>query len=148
MVEQANAAECHGNAVFVAGVDHLLVANGAAGLHNGSHAAAMGALDVVAKREEGIAAHAHARYMAQILALFGLGKRGGLLGEGFGPHIVTDHILGVIAQIHINGVVAVGLGNVGTERQIQHLVHVAQLPVIGLLACQTGAVDAALLPCT
>ena len=56
MVEQAQAAKGHGHAVFIAGVDHLLVADGTAGLDNGGHAAAVRALDVVAKGEERIAA--------------------------------------------------------------------------------------------
>ena len=33
-MEQPDAAECHGNAVLVAGVDDLLIADGAAGLHD------------------------------------------------------------------------------------------------------------------
>ena len=39
----------------------------------------------------------------------------------------------------------IGLCHIVTEGQVQHLVHVAQLPVVGLLTGQTGAVDAALL---
>ena len=58
MMEQPDAAERHRNAVLVAGVDHLCVADGAARLHNGSHAAAACALNVVAEREKGITAKA------------------------------------------------------------------------------------------
>ena len=83
--------------------------------------------------------------MAQILLLFLGGQRSRLLGKGLGPDIVADDIFGRIADVDINGIVAVGLGDIVTEGQVQHLVHVAQLPVVGLLARQTGAVDAALL---
>ena len=37
-MEQPDAAECHCDAVLVAGVDDLLVADGAAGLDDGRHA--------------------------------------------------------------------------------------------------------------
>ena len=56
MVEQAQAAKGHGNTVFVTGVNHLLVSDGAAGLDNGGHAAAVRTLNVVAEGEERVAA--------------------------------------------------------------------------------------------
>ena len=56
MMEQAEAAKGHGNAVFVAGIDHLLVADGATGFDNGGYTATMRALDIIAKGEERIAA--------------------------------------------------------------------------------------------
>ena len=61
MVEQSQAAKGHGNAVFVAGVNHLLVADGTAGLDNGGHAAAVRALNVVAEGEERVAAQSKRR---------------------------------------------------------------------------------------
>ena len=63
-------AERHRNAVLVAGVDDLLVPDGAARLHNGGHAAAAGALDVVAEGEEGVAAQGNAGDGGQPGALF------------------------------------------------------------------------------
>ena len=144
-MEQPDAAERHGNAVLIAGVNNLLVADRAAGLDNGGHAGTAGTLDVVAKGEEGIGTQADTGNVAQVLFLFLRGQGCGLLGEGLGPDIVADDILGGVTDIHINGIVAVGLGDIVTEGQVQHLVHVAQLPIVGLLACQTGAVDAALL---
>ena len=48
-MEQPQAAEGHGDAVLVAGVDDLLVTDGTAGLHDGGHAGAAGTLDVVAE---------------------------------------------------------------------------------------------------
>ena len=64
VMEQPDAAERHGDAVLVAGVNDLLVADGAAGLDDGRHAGAAGTLDVVAKGEERVRAQADARYMA------------------------------------------------------------------------------------
>ena len=64
-MEQPDAAECHCDAVLVAGVDDLLVADGAAGLDDGRHAGTACALDVVAEGEECIRAEADAGDMAQ-----------------------------------------------------------------------------------
>ena len=69
-MEQPDAAERHGNAVLIAGVNDLLVADRAAGLDNGGHAGAAGTLDVVAKGEEGIGTQADTGNMAQVLFLF------------------------------------------------------------------------------
>ena len=112
MMEQPDAAERHRNAVLVAGVDHLCVADGAARLYNGGHAAAARALDVIAEREEGITAQAHTGHGIQPGALFLGGQRGRLLGEGLGPDIVADDILRRVADVNIDRVVAVRLGNV------------------------------------
>ena len=65
MVEQAQTAKGHGYAVFVAGVDHLLVTDGTAGLDNGGHTAAVSALNVVAEGEERVAAQDNSRYFTQ-----------------------------------------------------------------------------------
>ena len=108
-MEQPQAAEGHGDAVLVAGINDLLVTDGTAGLHDGGHAGAAGTLDVVAEGEEGIRAQAHAGDLAQVFLLFLGGQRGGLLGEGLGPDIVADDILRGVADVNINGVVAVGL---------------------------------------
>ena len=95
MMEQPDAAERHRNAVLVAGVDDLLVPDGAAGLHNGRHAAAAGTLDVVAEGEEGIAAQATPVTVASQALLFLRVSGCGLLGEGLCPDVVADDILGV-----------------------------------------------------
>ena len=146
-MEQPQAAEGHGDAVLVAGVDDLLVADGAAGLHDGGHAGAAGALDVVTEGEESVRTKANTGHLAEVGLLFLGGQRLRLAGEGLCPYVITDDILRGIADVNINGVVAVGLCHIVAEGQIQHLVHVAQLPVVGLLTGQTGAVDAALLAC-
>ena len=145
-MEQPDAAERHGNAVLIAGVNDLLVADRAAGLDNGGHAGAAGTLDVVAEGEEGVGAQADTGDVAAGTPSFP--PRSGAAGCSVKVSAQTSSPMtssGVVADVHINGVVAVGLGNIVTEGQVQHLVHVAQLPVVGLLARQTGAVDAALL---
>ena len=73
MVEQAQAAKRHHNPVFVAGVDDLLVADGAAGFDNGGYAAAAGAFNVVAEGEESVAAQAYAGHLAEPFLLLSFG---------------------------------------------------------------------------
>ena len=73
MVEQAQAAKGHGNAIFVAGVNDLLVADGTTSLDNGGHAAAVRALNVVAEGEERVAAEGYTGHLAQPLFLLSLG---------------------------------------------------------------------------
>ena len=70
MVEQTQSAKGHGNAVFVTGVDHLLIADGTAGFHNGRNTAATGALNVVPEGEEGVAAQGNACNLGKPLLLF------------------------------------------------------------------------------
>ena len=49
-MEQADAGEGHRHVVFVAGLDHVVVANGSARLRNIFHAALMCTLDIVTER--------------------------------------------------------------------------------------------------
>ena len=58
-MEQAHAGEGHDHVVQVAGLDDVVVADGAAGLGHVAHAGAVRALDVVAEGEEGIGAQGH-----------------------------------------------------------------------------------------
>ena len=60
-MEQPQAAEGHGDAVLVAGINDLLVTDGTAGLHDGGHTGAAGTLDVVAEGEEGVGTQAVSR---------------------------------------------------------------------------------------
>ncbi len=71
--------------------------------------------------------------------LFLRGQGGGLLGEGLGPDIVADDILGVYRRYtHQWRCRGWAWQDIVTEGQVQHLVHVAQLPVVGLLAPPDG----------
>ena len=54
MMEQSNTSKCHGDAVFVARHDHMVVANASACLGNKLYTTLMGTLDVVAEGEEGV----------------------------------------------------------------------------------------------
>ena len=145
MVEQADAVERHHNAVFIAGFNDLPVPDGAARLHDGRHAGTARALDVVPKGEKCVAAETDARDLGQPFFFFGGRQRFGTCGEGLRPHAVAQHVLPFVGDIHVDGVVAVGAGDVGTERQAQHLGVVAQLPDVRFVARKARTVDAALL---
>ena len=54
MVEQSYASEGHGDAILVAGLDHVVVAYRTTSLGDEFHTALMGTLDIVAEGEEGI----------------------------------------------------------------------------------------------
>ena len=56
MMKQTQSAKGHDNPVFVAGINHLLVTNGAACLNNGRYAASVRTFNVVSKGKESVAA--------------------------------------------------------------------------------------------
>ena len=145
MVEQAHMREAHDHIVQVASVNHVIIANRTAGLGDVGHAGAVRTLDVVAKREERIAAQRNARLLIQPRALFFLCQRFGALGEEALPAAIRQHLVRLVGDEHVNRVVAVGTGDFLHERQCQHTRMLPQQPVIRLLPCQTRAVNAALL---
>src|SRR5690606_12145731 len=57
VAEVAHAGEYHGNARFIRGVDHFLVAHRAAGLDHRADADGGGIVDAIAEREEGVGGH-------------------------------------------------------------------------------------------
>lgn len=63
MMEQADTSESHGDAIFVAGGDDMVVTYASSCLSNISDTALMGTFDVVAKREEGVRTEADARVL-------------------------------------------------------------------------------------
>ena len=146
MVEQTYARKGHGNAVPVAGHDDMVVAYRAASLGDELHATLVGTLNVVAEGEEGIRAQSHLGVLGYPLFLFCQRQHLGLFGEELLPGTVAQHIVVlVLRDVHINGVVAVGTADALLEGQCKHLRMLAQPPDVGLVASQTGAMDAALL---
>ena len=122
-----------------------IVAHAASGLGDVLHAALVCPLDVVAEGEEGVRAQRHALQRVQPRALLLAAQDVGLLREELLPHAVGQHVVVVVADVDIYGIVAVGTADFLHPRQVQYLRVLAQVPDVGLIACQTGAVDAALL---
>ena len=70
MVEQPEARKGHSHAVLVAGFNEGVIPRRAAGLDDICHAAPTGAVDVVSKWDEGVAAQANAVDVVDELVFF------------------------------------------------------------------------------
>ena len=92
MVEQPDARKGHGNAVLVAGLNDMVVPDGAAGLGDKLHARLVGPLDVVPKGEEGVASQSHTGHAGEPLPALFPGEDFRLLGEELLPLAVRQHV--------------------------------------------------------
>ena len=135
----------HGHVVFVGRLDDIVIADGAAGLGDVGHAALVGALDVVAEREEGVGAEGDASFFLEPGLLLFTREDGRFLGEDALPVVRLEEVFPLLADVDIDGVVAVRAADFRLERQIEDLRALAQEPVVGLRASEARAVDAALL---
>ena len=90
MVEQSYTCECHCYSILVACFNNIVITYRTTCLCYKFHTTLMCTFYVVTEWEESIRAKAHAGHFAQIFLLFLSGQRGGLLGEGLGPHIVAN----------------------------------------------------------
>ena len=144
-MEQANARESHGDVVLVAGFDDMVVAHRSAGLGHEGHTALVGTFDVVAEGEESVRAERDAPIEGNPFLFLFTGEHFGLFGEELLPLAVGQDVHVVVRDVNVDGVVAVGAADLFHPRQVHHLGVLAEPPDVGLVACETGAVDAALL---
>ena len=145
MVEQSHAGEGHDDAVLVALFDDQVVTDGAAGLSDVLDTGGHAALDGVGEGEEGVGAQGHSVTAVQPCPLFFLGQGFGTDGEVVLPNALGAHILFVAVDVAVDDIVTAGTAQVRTEGQGQGLGMLTQEPGVGLGACQTDAVHAALL---
>ena len=145
VVEQSHVSEGHGHIVFVAGLDDIVVTDAAAGLCDVLHATLVGALDVVAEGEESVGAQTYVGVLGNPFFLLSTGEDSRLLGEELLPCAFAQYIVVLFAEVDVDGVVAVGTADTRFERKVENLRALAQPPLIGLVAGETCAVDAALL---
>ena len=75
MMEEAHARKCHRDAIFVASLYDIIVADTAACLCDIFHSTLVSALDVVAEREERVAAESHLRVLCEPSLLLLRGER-------------------------------------------------------------------------
>ena len=102
-------------------------------------------LHIVPEGEERIAAHGNTG-LGRNPFLFLLGCKGFRLHLKFGlPYTFPQHILILIGQVHVNGVVPVRTAEGIQELETQSFGVLAKIPVVRLVPRQAGAVDAALL---
>lgn len=145
MVEKTNAGEGHGNIVFVAGEDHIVIAHRTACLCDIFDATLVGALNIVAKGEECVRTEADIGVLTYPVFFLIHGERLRLAGEELLPYSVPQDIIVLLTDVDINGVVAVGATDIVHPREIEHLLVLAKPPCIGLITGQTSAMYAALL---
>ena len=121
VVEETHMGECHGDAILVAGVDDMVVADATASLCDKLYTAAMGTLDVVAKGEERVRAQCHVGHLIQPCTFLFLGKYRRFNLNGFLPHTVCQHIHVLVTDVNVNGVIAVSTLDAVHKLQVQHL---------------------------
>ena len=145
MVEQSHVCEGHDHIVLVAGLDDVVVTDTATRLCDILHATLVCALDVVAEGEESIGAQAYVGVLGDPFLLLLTCEDRRLLGEELLPGAFAQHVVVLLAEVYVDGVVAVGAADARLERQVENLRALAQPPFIGLVAGETCAVDTALL---
>ena len=148
VMEQAHARERHGDTVFVAHADDMVVPDRAARFRDIGHAALARALNVIPEGEKRVAAERNARDRGKICLLFLFCEQRGLRGKILLPHAVGKHIVTFVGDIDIDHIVPIRTPQRRQERQVQHLFMLAQMPDIRLVAGKPRAVDAGLLPRT
>ena len=105
----------------------------------------MGTLHIVAEGEEGIRTQRHLCVLCNPCFLFLTGKHLGLFLEELLPFAFCQHIIMVVRDIDVDGVVTVSPADPVDERQRHHLRMLAEPPDISLVTSQTGTVDTTLL---
>ncbi len=108
MVEQTDADERHSDAVFVACLDDIVVADGASCLCDVLHSTLVCALDVVAEGEESVAAESYSSVAGYPFFLLFARQRFRLLLEEELPSAFAEHVIIVVGDVDINSIVAVG----------------------------------------
>ena len=144
-MEKTHTGKGHDDAILIALFDDQIVTDGAAGFGDILDTGSGGALDVVGEGEEGIGTQGNSVPGIQPSTLFLRGQRLRTSGEVVLPDAVGADILFVAVDVTVNDVVPIGAAQIVTEGQGQRLGMLPQEPGVGLGACQSGAVNAALL---
>lgn len=121
MMEQSYACHGHGDVIFIACLNNMVVANGASGLGDVRYTAFVRALNVVTEGEEGVATQGHFLVLGYPGLLFICGERRRFGGEELLPSAVLQQIFVFVTNVLVNGVVTIGTANVFLEGQIHDL---------------------------
>ncbi|CAN4039645.1 acetyl-CoA carboxylase, carboxyltransferase subunit beta, partial [Dysosmobacter welbionis] len=148
VVEQPHPCKRHHHAVFVGCFNDMVVPDGTAGLNDVLDAGFSRPLHIIAEGEEGVGAACDAGEGCDPVFFLLRRQRIGAHGEGLLPDALRQHVLILVGEIYVDGVIPVRAANVLHELQAQHLGMVAEPPGVRLGARQAGAVDAALLACS
>lgn len=134
MVEQPDASKGHGDTVLVTDLYNIVVTYGAAGLGDEFYAGLVGALNVVAEGEEGIASKGYASHAVQPLAALFTCEGLGLLSEEVLPLSVSEHVHIVVGNIYIDGIIPVRPADVRLKGELEYLGGLTQIPVVRLIS--------------
>ncbi len=148
MMEESHAGKGHDNTVLVGSVDNIVIAYAAAVLGDILNAALACTLNIVAKGEESIGANGDTAHSCYPFLFLFTGEDFRLNLEGLLPNALGENIFIFFGNIDVDGVVAVCAADAVHKLETKHLGMLTEHPVVGLAACKTGAVDAALLTCT
>ena len=107
MMEESHPCECHGNAVFVARLNDVVVPYGTAGLCHIAYTALVGSLDIVAKGEECIRPQTYIRQPSHPFPAFLVRERCGALRKELLPFAVAQYLVMFRANENVDGVVSV-----------------------------------------
>ena len=108
----------HRHIVFITGLNDIVIADRATGLGDVGYATLVSTLDVIAKREEGIGAKGNIFLRCQPGLLFFFGEYGRLLGEDTFPVISTKQIHVFIANVDVNGIIAVRAADIPARGEV------------------------------
>src|SRR5699024_5589534 len=147
MMEQADSCEGHHHSIFIAGLDHCVVAHGATRFSYILHTALMGSLNIVAEREEGVRAKSHICEAVQPCAFLFSCEHFRLLGKNLLPCAIRQYIHIFLADIYVNRVVSLRTADLFTEGKVHHLRALTEEPVVSFLARQSCTVNTGLLAC-
>lgn len=116
------------------------------GCCNKFYAALVRALNVVAEREERVAATETPLNVASQAAFSSRVNTSGFSVKNCCQTPSAQHVVMLLTDVHVNGVVAVRTADALLKRQIQHLLVLTQIPDVRLVARKTRAVDAVCWP--
>ena len=143
-MEQPIPREAQHNPVLIAGGNHIIIPNGAAGLGDIGNAGLLRPLHIIPEREKCIGPAGNAALLCNPRLLLLGGQDLGLDLEGLLPNALGQNVLILVGGVHVDGIVPIRAADSVHKLEAQHLGMLPDQPVVCLIACQTGAVDAAL----
>ena len=145
MMEQADMGHGHSDAIFITGLNDIVITDGTAALSDKGYAAFMGSFDIITKGEEGIGTKRYIDGGAEPGLFFFAGEYGRFFCEYAFPVIRTQKIHALIGDIDINSVISIRAADICFEGQSQDLRALAQIPDIGFVTGKARAMDTGLL---
>lgn len=107
MVEQSDSRKTHGHAIFITGLNHIVISYGTSRLCHIFYTALMSPLDIVTKWKKGVGTERNIAHPVKPCPFLFSRKSLRLYSESFLPYAVGKHIHIVLPDIQINGIVSV-----------------------------------------